>query len=107
MAHTIDGSAHVRSSRSFGRNHQLIRQWQILRRLASAHIATTYYQLAQDHGVSARTIRRDLAALQEAGFPLIDELIDEDTGALGWRMLECRDIARLMAARTTQTEGGR
>lgn len=82
-------------ARPQGRNHQLIRQWRILLRLASARVATTYYALAADYGVSARTIRRDLAALQEAGFPLVDEVVDDATNAVGWRMLESREVSRL------------
>lgn len=78
-----------------GRNQQLIRQWKIILRLASSRAATTYYALAADYGVSDRTIRRDLAALQEAGFPLIDVLIDDETGRVGWRMMESRELSRL------------
>lgn len=81
-----------------GRNHQLIRQWRILLRLATARVATSYYALAADHGVSSRTVRRDLAALQEAGFPIVDEIVDDDTGTVGWRLMESRDVSRLMSA---------
>lgn len=84
-------------ARPQGRNHQLIRQWRILLRLASARVATTYSALATDYGVSVRTIRRDLAALQEAGFPLIDVIVDEDTGSVGWQLLQSRDVARLVS----------
>lgn len=100
MAHTID-RAHVPSDSRHHhrgeRNRQLVRQLQILRRLASSRAPVTYYALAADFGVSTRTIRRDLAALQEVGFPLVDVTVDEDTCALGWRMLESREVSRLMA----------
>ena len=44
----------------------------------------TIAALAADLDVTTRTIRRDLAALQEAGFPLFDER-DED-GHVHWRL---------------------
>ena len=34
--------------------------------------------------MTTRTIRRDLAALQEAGFPLFDE--HDDDGRVSWRL---------------------
>src|SRR5689334_7320577 len=40
--------------------------------------------LAGDLDVTTRTIRRDLAALQEAGFPLFDER--DDDGHVRWRL---------------------
>src|SRR5689334_25356595 len=40
--------------------------------------------LAGDLDVTTRTIRRDLAALQEAGFPLYDER--DDDGRVRWRL---------------------
>ena len=47
----------------------MVRQWTILRRIASA-ADVTVKTLVDELGVKVRTIRRDLAALQEAGFPL-------------------------------------
>lgn len=41
-------------------------------------------QLARDFGVTERTVWRDVAALQEVGFPLVDEKRDRTTY---WRML--------------------
>jgi proteasome accessory factor B len=58
------------------RNAEVIRQWTILRELEASRRATID-ELAARTGVTTRTIRRDLAALQEAGFPLFDELIDD------------------------------
>src|SRR3954462_13040685 len=55
------------------RNAEVIRQWSILRDLESSRRATID-ELAARTGVSTRTIRRDLEALQVAGFPLFDEL---------------------------------
>jgi predicted DNA-binding transcriptional regulator YafY len=58
------------------RNQEVIRQWSILRDLESSKRATID-DLAGRTGVSTRTIRRDLEALQVAGFPLFDE-VDEN-----------------------------
>lgn len=55
------------------RNAEVIRQWQILRAVESARTGITIHELARDTGVTTRTIRRDLTALQEAGFALFDE----------------------------------
>ncbi len=49
-----------------------MRQWNILRAIGSA-ADVTINRLADEHRVSTRTIRRDLDALQAAGFPLYDE----------------------------------
>jgi len=55
------------------RNAEVIRQWQILRAVEAARTGITIHELARDTGVTTRTIRRDLTALQEAGFALFDE----------------------------------
>jgi len=57
------------------RNAEVIRQWSILKTLEASRRATID-DLAKHTGVTTRTIRRDLDALQEAGFPLFDELHD-------------------------------
>jgi predicted DNA-binding transcriptional regulator YafY len=57
------------------RNAEVIRQWNILRAIEASRRATIDGLAAQE-GVSTRTIRRDLEALQAAGFPLFDETID-------------------------------
>lgn len=57
------------------RNQEVIRQWSILRDLESSR-RVTIDELAERTGVSTRTIRRDLEALQTAGFPLFDETHD-------------------------------
>ena len=72
------------------RNAEVIRQWSILRDLESAR-RLTIDDMAGRTGVSTRTIRRDLEALQEAGFALFDELHD---GKRYW-MLEHRAFRRL------------
>jgi len=66
------------------RNQEVIRQWKVLHALESSRHGVTIDALADDLGVTTRTIRRDLAALQEAGFPLYDER-DDDSRAR-WRL---------------------
>ena len=65
-----------------GRNSELIRQWTILQRIATTR-GQTIPTLATDLSVSTRTIRRDLEALQVAGFPVYDEIVQ---GAKSWRV---------------------
>jgi predicted DNA-binding transcriptional regulator YafY len=72
------------------RNAEVIRQWSILRDLEASR-RVTIDDLAARTGVSTRTIRRDLEALQSAGFPLFDELHD---GKRYWT-LEQRAFRRL------------
>lgn len=66
------------------RNAEVIRQWRILKRIEKSR-HTTASDLAEEHGVGLRTIRRDIEALQEAGFPLYDE---RDGGQKVWRLVE-------------------
>ena len=72
------------------RNAEVIRQWTILRDLEASR-RHTIDDLAARTGVTTRTIRRDLEALQASGFPLFDELID---GKRYWR-LEAKAFRRL------------
>ena len=72
------------------RNAEVIRQWTILRELEASRGATIR-RLAETTGVTTRTIRRDLEALQEAGFPLYDLA---DDGEKRWR-LDTRPFKRL------------
>src|SRR6478752_5646917 len=72
------------------RNAEVIRQWSILRDLEASRRATID-DLAKRTGVTTRTIRRDLEALQTSGFPLYDEVID---GKRYWT-LEAKAFRRL------------
>jgi predicted DNA-binding transcriptional regulator YafY len=72
------------------RNAEVIRQWSILRDLEASR-RLTIDDLAGRTGVTTRTIRRDLEALQTSGFPLFDELID---GKRYWT-LEAKAFRRL------------
>ena len=66
------------------RNAEVIRQWQILREIEAHRTGVTIHQLARSTGVSTRTIRRDLQALQEAGFSVFDE--GEENETKRWRL---------------------
>ncbi len=57
------------------RNAEMIRQWRVLREIEASH-GVTIHHLAALTGVTIRTIRRDLDALQEAGFALYDQTVD-------------------------------
>jgi predicted DNA-binding transcriptional regulator YafY len=66
------------------RNQEVIRQWRVLHALESSRHGATIDALAGELDVTTRTIRRDLAALQEAGFALYDER--DDDGRARWRI---------------------
>lgn len=56
---------------------QITRQLDILRSLAASHYGVAVRKLAEEYGVSRRTIQRDLRDLQEAGFALTFEQRDD------------------------------
>jgi predicted DNA-binding transcriptional regulator YafY len=64
------------------RNIEIVRQWRILKAIEAAS-DRTIPKLAQTFKVCTRTIRRDLDALQEAGFPLYVERVDNK---VYWRL---------------------
>jgi predicted DNA-binding transcriptional regulator YafY len=66
------------------RNAEVIRQWQILREIESRRAGVTIHDLARLVKVTTRTIRRDLQALQEAGFAIFDEGSEHETKR--WRL---------------------
>jgi len=65
-----------------GRNSELVRQWTLLQQIATTR-GNTIPKLAKDLHVSTRTIRRDLEALQLAGFPIYDDVVN---GSKFWRV---------------------
>ncbi|MEO8483243.1 MAG: transcriptional regulator [Acidobacteriota bacterium] len=91
------------------RNAEVIRQWQILREVEARRTGVTIHELAKKVHVSTRTIRRDLQALQEAGFAVYDE--GEENETKRWRLdaspfravqegLSVADVAALYLSRT-------
>ena len=56
------------------RNAEVIRQWKILKTIETGRY-TSSQKLAEAYDVTERTIRRDIEALQEAGFPLYDDRV--------------------------------
>jgi len=91
------------------RNAEVIRQWQILREIETRRTGVTIHDLAGMARVSTRTIRRDLQALQEAGFAIYDE--GEENETKRWRLdaqpfrtvqegLTVGDVAALYLSRT-------
>jgi predicted DNA-binding transcriptional regulator YafY len=66
------------------RNAEVIRQWTILREIERARLTgVTIDELASLANVTTRTIRRDLQALEESGFPIYDDRSRED-GRTRW-----------------------
>jgi proteasome accessory factor B len=61
----------------------MTRQWQILRDIDAARTGITIPKLAAARGVHQRTIRRDIDALSNAGFPLYDEKVN---GTTMWKL---------------------
>jgi hypothetical protein len=92
------------------RNRVLIRQWTLLQAMARSRDCTIP-KLAADVGVSTRTIRRDLNALQEAGFPIYDDAANggnanggsPNGGSKAWR-LETRSLGALARSGLTFSE---
>src|SRR5262245_6205526 len=66
------------------RNAEVIRQWQVLREIETRRTGVTIHELAKVANVTTRTIRRDLQALQEAGFAIYDE--GEENETKRWRL---------------------
>ena len=70
------------------RNDQVSRQWYLLRQLESPRGVTLQElvrALPEDFPKNPRTIRRDLEALEAAGFPLT---LDRVNGQSRWKLME-------------------
>lgn len=70
------------------RNDQIIRQWHVLRRLEVSRGLTLEEltrSLPADFPKHLRTIRRDLAVLESAGYPLVTERVD---GHTRWKLMD-------------------
>ena len=67
------------------RNAEVIRQWKLLLHLDGLAHGRAVDELAAELGVNKRTVWRDLAALQEAGFPPVDDKRERKTV---WRVMQ-------------------
>lgn len=71
------------------RNDQAVRQLIALKKLESSRHGLTLEQLAEGLDASAtrhpRTLRRDLDAIESAGYPLLTERVD---GRTRWKLLD-------------------
>lgn len=78
------------------RNDQITRQWHLLRQLERSSGQTLQElvdNVPDDYPKNARTVRRDLEALEAVGFPLV---IEKHDGQTRWRLMEgFRDIPAL------------
>jgi predicted DNA-binding transcriptional regulator YafY len=78
------------------RNDQIIRQWHLLRQLerpSGVTLEELVTVLPDDYPKNSRTIRRDLEALEAAGYPLVTDRLD---GQTRWKLMEgFRDIPAL------------
>ena len=85
------------------RNDQAVRQLIILKKLESSRHGLTLDQLAEGLDPSAtrhpRTLRRDLDAIESAGYPLLTERVD---GRTRWKLLE--GVRQAPALRFSPTE---
>lgn len=85
------------------RNDQIIRQWDLLQALSVAKHGLTLDELLAalpvEYARHPRTLRRDLEALEVAGFPLINERLN---GRVRWRLLD--GFGRIPARTFSPTE---
>ena len=62
------------------RHAEIVRHWRMLLHIDAHRHGVTVKDLADRFGVTQRTVWRDLEALQQVGFPLVDD--KRDTGAI-------------------------
>lgn len=78
------------------RNDQITRQWHLLRQLEGSQgrsLQELVDNVPDDYPKNARTVRRDLEALEAVGFPLV---VERHNGQTRWRLMEgFRDIPAL------------
>ena len=66
------------------RGEQLTRQWKLVS-LLSGRVGRSLDQLKAELGMTKRTVQRDIAVLEAAGFPVLSEPRD---GTVYWRLLD-------------------
>jgi proteasome accessory factor B len=71
----------------------LLRQWTMLRTLGARHQGATLKELAEEAGVSQKTVQRDLELLRQLGFPLVFETSDHNRKH--WRLDPARGLIQL------------
>lgn len=64
----------------------IVRQWRLLTALSSRRFGVAVRELAEEYGVSQKTVRRDLQLLRRIGLPL--EEIEQDHGRKVWKISE-------------------
>jgi predicted DNA-binding transcriptional regulator YafY len=72
------------------RGRAFVRLLMEMQKLQRSRNGVTLRELAEETGVTTRTIRRDLETLQDAGVALFDDLVD-DGGRMPsrrWRVLD-------------------
>jgi len=67
------------------RGNQVTRQWRLVRSLSATTRGKSIPDLQRELEVTSRTVRRDLEALEQAGFPLISET---RRGEVLWRFID-------------------
>jgi predicted DNA-binding transcriptional regulator YafY len=70
-------------------NPPLLRQWLLLKTLSARHYGATVAEMATDLGVTEKTIRRDLKAFSNVGFPIVETVGDH--GRKTWRVKAAGD----------------
>ena len=73
-----------RQEQAMSEETPLVRQWILVRMLSALHHGASVKELAQEMGVSEKTIRRDLECFQQAGFPLAETV--EEHGRKKWHV---------------------
>lgn len=66
------------------RGEQVLRQWNLLRALQTRGMGVPLRELAEECGVTERTIQRDFEVLEELGFPI--EHDEDEHGKRYWRL---------------------
>ncbi|NIA16341.1 MAG: WYL domain-containing protein [Nitrospiraceae bacterium] len=66
------------------RNNQMIRQWKLLQALETNRFGLTLKELSEQFEVTEMTVRRDLKGLEEVGFPIFADTLDD--GSKKWRI---------------------